>query len=87
MRLTATLRSLKALRVAPERVQQPTDEAATHETGPVPATLAVLITDGFGVPATLPLSTLPADGRPHTLRVDLAAAAGAPRAARPARCG
>ncbi|WP_077192456.1 ABC transporter permease [Streptomyces lydicus] len=83
VRLTATLRSLKALRVAPERVQQPTDEAATHETGPVPATLAVLITDGFGVPATLPLGTLPADGRPHTLRVDLAAAAGAP-AGRPA---
>ncbi|MFI7095955.1 FtsX-like permease family protein [Streptomyces lydicus] len=83
VRLTATLRSLKALRVAPDRLLQPTDEAATHDTGPVPATLAVLITDGFGVPTTLPLGTLPADGRPHTLRVDLAAAAGAP-AGRPA---
>ncbi|MFF8370802.1 FtsX-like permease family protein [Streptomyces lydicus] len=83
VRLTATLRSLKALGSAPDRMQLPVNDAATHRTGPVPATLAVLITDGFGVPATLPLGTLPADGRPHTLRVDLAAAAGAP-AGRPA---
>ncbi|AOP45809.1 ABC transporter permease [Streptomyces lydicus] len=78
VRLTATLRSLKALGSAPDRPQLPANDAASHVTGPVPATLSVQITDGFGVPVTLPLGTLPADGRPHTLRADLAAAAGAP---------
>ncbi|MGP8301728.1 FtsX-like permease family protein [Streptomyces inhibens] len=77
LRLTATLRSLKALPPAPGQ------DAGAHDTGPVPATLSAQVTDRFGVPYTLPLGPLAADGRPHTLDADIAAAAGAP-AGRPA---
>ncbi|MFG2096339.1 FtsX-like permease family protein [Streptomyces sp. NPDC048612] len=77
LRLTATLRSLRALPPSPGQ------EAAGPDTGPVPATLSVLVTDRHGIPYTLPLGPLPADGAPHTLSADLGAAAGAP-AGRPA---
>ncbi|MEU5207720.1 ABC transporter permease [Streptomyces sp. NPDC020742] len=69
LRLTATVRSLRTL---------PAPVAGARDTGPVPATLSVVVTDGFGVPYTLPLGPLAADGRRHTLEADLAAAAGAP---------
>ncbi|MFI1499493.1 FtsX-like permease family protein [Streptomyces platensis] len=77
LRLTAALRSLRALPPAPGR------QAAGHDTGPVPAALSALVTDRHGIPYTLPLGPLPADGAPHTLTADLGAAAGAP-AGRPA---
>ncbi|MGA4949674.1 FtsX-like permease family protein [Streptomyces lydicamycinicus] len=77
LRLTAALRSLRALPPAPGR------QAAGHDTGPVPAALSALVTDRHGIPYTLPLGPLPADGAPHTLHADLGAAAGAP-AGRPA---
>ncbi|QTZ91975.1 FtsX-like permease family protein [Streptomyces auratus] len=82
LRLTATLRSLRTLPPAP---RPPVAGADTdpQDTGPVPATLSALLTDGHGVPYALPLGSLAADGRPHTLTADLAAAAGAP-AGRPA---
>ncbi|MGW5115081.1 FtsX-like permease family protein [Streptomyces noursei] len=83
LRLTTTLTSLRALPApAPPADGNP---AGPHpaDTGPVPATLAVLVTDAHGGPHTLPLGTFPADGRPHTATVDLTAAAGAP-AGRPA---
>ncbi|MFI0905233.1 FtsX-like permease family protein [Streptomyces sioyaensis] len=82
LRLTATLRSLRTL---PSSQRPPTPDADPdpQDTGPVPATLAALLTDGHGVPYSLPLGSLAADGRPHTLSTDLAAAAGAP-AGRPA---
>lgn len=82
LRLTATLRSLRTL---PPSQRPPMAGADTdpQDTGPVPATLSALLTDGHGVPAALPLGSLAADGRPHTLTADLAAAAGAP-AGRPA---
>ncbi|MGY5127135.1 FtsX-like permease family protein [Streptomyces nigrescens] len=77
LRLTAALRSLRALPPAPGQ------EAAGHDTGPVPATLSVLVTDRHGIPYTVPLGPLAADGAPHTLSADLGTAAGAP-AGRPA---
>ncbi|MEU9119431.1 ABC transporter permease [Streptomyces sp. NPDC048506] len=82
LRLTATLRSLATLPSAPDQQQLP-GEAGPRATGPAPADLSALVTDGFGVPYTLPLGRLAADGAPHTLTADLAAAAGAP-AGRPA---
>lgn len=78
LRLTTTLRSLKELPPPPGG-----QHAGAADTGPVPATLSVIVTDRFGVPYTLPLGTVAADGAPHTLGADLAAAAGAP-AGRPA---
>ncbi|MCF3177371.1 ABC transporter permease [Streptomyces sioyaensis] len=82
LRLTATLRSLRTL---PPSQLPPMAGADTdpQDTGPVPATLSALLTDGHGVPYALPLGSLAADGRPHALTADLAAAAGAP-AGRPA---
>ncbi|WP_414508075.1 FtsX-like permease family protein [Streptomyces sp. NEAU-L66] len=82
LRLTAALRSLRALPPAPGR-QSPGQQAAGRDTGPVPATLSVLVTDRHGIPYTVPLGPLAADGAPHTLSADLGAAAGAP-AGRPA---
>ncbi|MGY5131724.1 FtsX-like permease family protein [Streptomyces nigrescens] len=82
LRLTAALRSLRALPPAPGR-QSPGQQAAGRDTGPVPATLSVLVTDRHGIPYTVPLGPLAADGAPHSLSADLGAAAGAP-AGRPA---
>ncbi|MFJ5674943.1 FtsX-like permease family protein [Streptomyces sp. NPDC093097] len=79
--LTMTLASLRSL-PAPRRAV-PSDGPVGPDTGPVPATVSVLVTDAHGSPYTLPLASLPADGRPHTGTADLAAAAGAP-AGRPA---
>lgn len=78
LRLTAALRSLRALPPAPGL------QAAGRGTGPVPATLSVLVTDRHGIPYTVPLGPLAADGAPHTLSADLGAAAGAAPAGRPA---
>ncbi|MFI0715394.1 FtsX-like permease family protein [Streptomyces inhibens] len=83
LRLTAALRSLKALPPAPGQDAEAHGVGPVHDTGPVPATLSAQVTDRFGVPYTLPLGPLAADGRPHTLDADIAAAAGAP-AGRPA---
>ncbi|MEU7430950.1 FtsX-like permease family protein [Streptomyces sioyaensis] len=80
--LTATLRSLRTLPPSPRPPMAGAD-TDPQDTGPVPATLSALLTDGHGVPSALPLGSLAADGRPHTLTADLAAAAGAP-AGRPA---
>ncbi|MEE4420356.1 ABC transporter permease [Streptomyces bugieae] len=80
LRVTAELRSVKAL---PPVADGPRLGNPGKDTGPVPATLSVQVTDRFGVPYTLPLGRLAADGRPHTLRADLTAAAGPP-AGRPA---
>ncbi|MGW1372711.1 FtsX-like permease family protein [Streptomyces sp. NPDC002446] len=79
LRLTVTLRSLRALPAG--------HGAYGHDTGPVPAALSVIVTDRFGVPFTLPLGPVAANGAPHTLDADLAAAAGAPagRSAGPLR--
>ncbi|MBM4791272.1 FtsX-like permease family protein [Streptomyces sioyaensis] len=82
LRLTATLRSLRTLPPS-QRPPMPDTDTEPQDTGPVPATLSALLTDGHGVPYALPLGSLAADGRPHPLTADLAAAAGAP-AGRPA---
>ncbi|MFJ3948659.1 FtsX-like permease family protein [Streptomyces libani] len=82
LRLTAALRSLRALPPAPGQ-QSSGRQAAGRDTGPVPATLSALVTDRHGIPYTVPLGPLAADGAPHTLSADLGAAAGAP-AGRPA---
>ncbi|WP_432003273.1 ABC transporter permease [Streptomyces sioyaensis] len=82
LRLTATLRSLRTLPPS-QRPPMPDTDTKPQDTGPVPATLSALLTDGHGVPYALPLGSLAADGRPHPLTADLAAAAGAP-AGRPA---
>ncbi|MFC9880902.1 FtsX-like permease family protein [Streptomyces libani] len=82
LRLTAALRSLRALPPGPGQ-QSPGQQSAGRDTGPVPATLSVLVTDRHGIPYTVPLGPLAADGAPHTLSADLGAAAGAP-AGRPA---
>ncbi|MFF0625349.1 FtsX-like permease family protein [Streptomyces sp. NPDC004296] len=76
---TATLTSLRTL---PTPTDRPADGGALGparpDSGPVPATVSVVVTDAHGSPHTLPLDEFPADGRPHTGTVDLAAAAGAP---------
>ncbi|WP_411135253.1 FtsX-like permease family protein [Streptomyces sp. C10] len=82
LRLTAALRSLRAL-PPPADQEAAGQQAAGHDTGPVPATLSALVTDRHGIPYTVPLGPLAADGAPHTLSADLGAAAGAP-AGRPA---
>ncbi|MEX2972549.1 FtsX-like permease family protein [Streptomyces sp. C184] len=82
LRLTTTLRSLRTLPPSPRPPMAGAD-TDPQDTGPVPATLSALLTDGHGVPYTLPLGSLAADSRPHALTADLAAAAGAP-AGRPA---
>ncbi|GGW91325.1 hypothetical protein GCM10010341_10570 [Streptomyces noursei] len=79
LHLTLTLTSLRTLPAPPH---PPSDGSgprpAGPDTGPVPATVSVLVTDAHGGPHTLPLGTFPADGHPHTGTADLAAAAGDP---------
>lgn len=78
LRLTVTLRSLRALPVGQDQGRAPGASGPPAGTGPVPAALSLVLTDRHHAPATLPLGTVPADGRPHELTADLAAAAGAP---------
>ncbi|UJB42058.1 ABC transporter permease [Streptomyces sp. A1-5] len=79
LHLTLTLTSLRTL---PAARHLPSDGSgprpAPPDTGPVPATVSVLVTDAHGSPHALPLGAVPADGHPHTGTAHLAAAGGAP---------
>ncbi|AJC58315.1 hypothetical protein GZL_05740 [Streptomyces sp. 769] len=75
LHLTLTLTSLRTLPAPPRLASDGSGpRPAGPDTGPVPATVSVLVTDTHGSPHTLPLGAFPADGHPHTGTAHLAAA-------------